>query len=446
MGKEVTSTKDLKRVLGFWDLMSVAIGQIIGAGIFAMVGVGIAMTGRSVTVAFMIAAIFVIIAAIPSIFVGGTIRLRGGMYTQAAVLVGEKFAGFYTIIFILTNLSIAMYAISFADYMLALVPGLNPKLISITVLTIFFIMNLFGVKGAAKLQNLMVIIMGIALTVFVCFGVPQVQPGFFDQPDFLTAGIGGLLSTSALLIFATGGANVVLNLGAEAKNPTRDIPIVIIVATIVVACFYGLITVVAGGVLPISEVANQPLTLVAAKILPYPLYVFFIIGGAMFALSTTLNATLGWVTKPIMQACVDGWLPTKFAVLNKQKTPYILLTFFYFLGMFPILTGWDIGAIASFIMVLYLLIGGIMIIGTLRLPKVAPVAWAKSKYKVPQWILVVTVSLAVGFTILQMYLLAGNLTPFELAMNVAIIIGALIYTFVRHRTGKVKMEVSFEDA
>ena len=48
MAKQGSSTKQLKQTLGFWDLMSTAIGQIIGAGIMTLLGSAIALTGRSV--------------------------------------------------------------------------------------------------------------------------------------------------------------------------------------------------------------------------------------------------------------------------------------------------------------------------------------------------------------------------------------------------------------
>ncbi len=118
------STKDLNRNLGRMDLMGMSIGQIIGAGIMSLTGVAISMTGRAVPLAFLIAAGFVIIMALASIVVGGTIRVRGGFYTQVGLLLGKKFSGLYILIFILTNISIAMYALSFADYMMSLVPGL----------------------------------------------------------------------------------------------------------------------------------------------------------------------------------------------------------------------------------------------------------------------------------------------------------------------------------
>ena len=60
-------------------------------------------------------------------------------------------------------------------------------------------------------------------------------------------------------------------------------PFVIILSTVVVAVFYAFMAVVTG-VLPIGCGTGTALSLVAAEILPGPLYVFFLIGGAMFAL------------------------------------------------------------------------------------------------------------------------------------------------------------------
>lgn len=45
--KNLSSTKDLKRVLGFWDLMAVGIGSIIGSGIMSLTGWGIDETAEA---------------------------------------------------------------------------------------------------------------------------------------------------------------------------------------------------------------------------------------------------------------------------------------------------------------------------------------------------------------------------------------------------------------
>ncbi len=107
-----SSTKDLKRVLGFWDLMSQAVGQIIGAGIMSLTGVAIAMTGRSVPISFILSAVLVLISSVPMILINATARFRGGQYSIVGSLFSKKYSGAYMIMFIMTNVSIAMYALS----------------------------------------------------------------------------------------------------------------------------------------------------------------------------------------------------------------------------------------------------------------------------------------------------------------------------------------------
>ena len=64
MSEKLTSTKDLKRVLGFWDLMAIATGAIIGSGIMSLTGIGIGRTGRSIFVAFIIGGFITLLAEI----------------------------------------------------------------------------------------------------------------------------------------------------------------------------------------------------------------------------------------------------------------------------------------------------------------------------------------------------------------------------------------------
>lgn len=67
----------------------------------------------------------------------------------------------------------------------------------------------------------------------------------------------------------------------------------------------------------------------------------------MFALLTTLNGTLSWVTRGLQAAARDGWLPEKVAEENKAGTPVILLMVFYAMGAIPILTGMDLTLISN---------------------------------------------------------------------------------------------------
>ena len=313
----ITSTKDLKRVLGRKELLAIAIGETIGAGVFALTGVVIGISDRSVVLCFLLSAILVMITAVPYIFAGGTVRLRGGQYTQAALFFGKKFAGIYIIIFLLSNVAMAIYAISFAEYLVSLIPALAgyTKLLALGVLTIIYVVNLLGVQTAAFWEKVMVLLMSVALTVFIVLGIGDVQPGYFQQPGWITGGVMGVLMGTALMQYAISGAYGVINFGAEAKNPTKDIPFVIIVSTLLVTLVYILVGFVAAGVLPLEQVGGQPLTAVATAIMPTWLLYFFVICGAGFALTTTLNAMLSWVTnrcckRPSTDGSPNGWAPS----------------------------------------------------------------------------------------------------------------------------------------
>ena len=445
-----SSTKDLKRTLGKKELMGIAIGQIIGAGIMSMMGVAIAMTGRSANLAFMLSAVFTMCTFFPSIFITSCIRMRGGMYTQMAIFAGDKWAGYYSVVYFITNMSLAMYALSFAQYAIALLPsGGSEKMIALIVGTAFFVLNYFGVDLMAKIQNLLVVVLVLSLSMFAVFGLPHVDlVNYFSNADglFLTDGIGGFLTATAYLGFATGGATVILGVSAECKNPTKDIPFVIIVSTVSVAILYGLVATTASGVLPVPEVANQPLTLVAAEILPKPLYIFFIVGGAMFALATTLNSQIMSCTKPVMQSCEDGWFPQSLASLSKYKTPWKILVIYYFILVVPILADLNIAQISSIVQILGYLNNLVLTITAMKLPKMFPEAWEKSQFHVPTPVFNTLMIITCAALLVQASFMLKSMTLQLIIFNVAVMAAGFIWAFYRTGTGKAKPTVSYEMA
>ena len=445
-----SSTKDLARTLGKKELMGIAIGQIIGAGIMSMMGVAIAMTGRSANLAFMLSAVFTMCTFFPSIFITSCIRMRGGMYTQMAIFAGDKWAGYYSVVYFITNMSLAMYALSFAQYALALLPtGGSQKVIALVVGTLFFILNYFGVDLMAKIQNLLVVVLLLSLTMFAVFGLPSVDfANYFSNADglFLSDGISGFLTAVAYLGFATGGATVILGVSAECKNPTKDIPFVIIVSTVSVAILYGLVATTASGVLPVPEVANQPLTLVAAEILPKPLYIFFIVGGAMFALATTLNSQIMSCTKPVMQSCEDGWFPHSLAALSKYKTPWKILIIYYVILVVPIVLELEIAQISSIVQILGYINNLVFTITAMKLPKMFPEAWEKSQFRVPTPVFNTLMIITCIAILIQASFMLKSMKLSLIVFNVAVMAAGFIWAFYRTGSGKAKPTVSYEMA
>lgn len=441
----LSSTKDLKRTLGFWDLMGAAIGQIIGAGIMSLTGVAIGMTGRTAPLAFVLSAVMVLISWYPLALINTTARFRGGQYSIIGSLLGEKYTGAYTVIFILTNISLSMYCLSFADYALPFLPFIPRKALALGILVILYSLNYHGVDKFAKFQNLIVVSLIVALTVFTVYGFGKLDPNYMDPTSLMPNGWLGLLRATAQLTFATGGAQVVANLSGEAKNPTKDIPKVMIVSTLIVAVLYAFMSTVAAGVFPVAKVANEPLTLVAEEILPKPLYVFFIIGGAWAALISTLNSQLASCTKPLMQAANDGWIPTKLAILHKKyRTPIYLLTIFFFVGFFPIIFNLNISIISKIVTTVQSVTNSMIALSLLYVAKKLPKQWEKSPFHLSQGKVKVLVTAAVAIFALQAILLGSAISLPILIGNIAVVIFAFIFAHVRYKTGNIKCERSYE--
>ena len=153
-----------------------------------------------------------------------------------------------------------------------------------------------------------------------------------------------------------------------AERPKKDIPFGMIGTTVVIIFVYLGVSIVASGTLPIDEVANQPLTLVAREILSGPFFTFFMICGPFMALTTTINSVYASYVQPIQAATHDGWFPKSFAATNRRGSPWKILTLCWLASMLPILLGWDITTIANTYILTDICIGIFMMVAIARLP------------------------------------------------------------------------------
>lgn len=195
--------------------------------------------------------------------------------------------------------------------------------------------------------------------------------------------------------------------------------------------------------LPVEQVANKSLSLVAESIMPKSLYIFFIVGGAMFSLLTTLNASIGWITRPVVQAANDGWLPKFMGNIHpKFKTPANALLLFYIIGIIPIMLDLDISIVSSSTVILTSVVKAILAFITIRMPFVMPELWEKSKFYISDGKLKFVCILGGLVATLQVVLLVVTSSRQEIIGNITILGFSIIYAILRDK--KVKMEVSYE--
>ena len=443
---------EIKRTLGRMDLMSIAVGQIIGAGVMVMSIAALGMTGRSVNIAFMVAAVFTVFSFFPTIFVSSVVRLKGGVYTQNILFVSETYAGFTQYIGLLGAVSLGMFAIGLTSYIGMLIPfvGQNQLPFSIFFLTIFFILNYFGTQWMARVQKFMFYFLVSALIIFTIFGLPKVQwAGYFGNELFnhplLDNGVVGLFEAAAYLTFATGGATVIVSFSAEAVDPKKDIPFVTISATLAIAFLYGLMATVIGGVLPPEEVlAAGNLAPIAKIILPTPLYYFFIIGGACFALGTTLNSTIASAFRPFATAAADGWFPMWLGRLNKFGVPTGYLIVRYAINAIVLAFGLNVSELGKWTLIIGNVTGFVTALSVLKLPKIFPEEWAKSPFHVSNGMMKVMLGGTAFVMALQASLNLRGLNAYIITVNiVTFIVGWGLATFMVKK-GKVHTKVSYE--
>ncbi|MBT5385197.1 MAG: amino acid permease [Kordiimonadaceae bacterium] len=395
----------LKKTLSFWDVFSIALGQVIGSGIMVLIGIGIEFTAYAVPFAFVLSATLSLIKQMPVVFMGSAMPATGGLYVYCKRVLGDKIGFFFLALLLITHILIALFALGFANYVAALIPALeeNIKFVALGILVVFYFVNLVGIRQAAALQKVMIVFLLVGLSTLIFFGIFEVDySNFTSKEKLFPSGWYGFALACVVMSFATGGAYYVSELGGEMKNPHRDLPRAIVFSTLIAACFFALVSIVAVGILPIEQTAGKTLSEVARTILPAPVYGAFIVGAGLFALATSINSTFSWATKSVLIACEDGWLPKGIAVVNKRfNTPHILLTILLVIGAAPILVDWDLtyiimlGSGLVFIYDIFPLIAAFLL--SKRLPKV----FAAAKLKMSEKTLKV-------FSVIGILILAGQ--------------------------------------
>jgi APA family basic amino acid/polyamine antiporter len=381
------SKSETQKLLGFWDLMGLSLGQIIGTGVVVLTGISISMTGQGAPWAFVLALAIVAIPTLCIAALGSAIPNTGGNYTYVRDLLGPKTSFVYLALLVAGQIILASFAIGFAEYAQALLPNLNMMLVAAGVMVACFIANLMGIKTAARFQNLMVLILIISLVLYIGFGLSHVDDfGAYTMPEkILPNGVGGFFAAAFLLRLSLVGSEFISEFGGEMKNPGKMIPLVMGLSLLIVTILYVGIGVVATGVLPIEQLQGENLAVVAKVIFSPAVYIAFIAGGVMVSLVTSLNAIFAWCTRGLYMATEDGWLPDKLAARNRFGTPYIFLSVFFLVGIVPILTGMTLDYVSILANTFGAIFGLFPVIALFNLSERNPQAYEKAPFKIPIW-------------------------------------------------------------
>lgn len=378
--------KDENKKLGRFDIFSLGVGGAIGSGIFVMLGLGIACTGRSISLAVLIGCLYMLLAYLYHPIMSSMFVLPGGDYDTKTMLMGPTLTGTNAFFTYLSGMAVSAYGLAVVGYVSMIFPsvGKYENIIALVILSLFFLSSVKGAKFVSMLVNIMTVILLASLGLFIIFGLPQVKPGYFTDDGFFLDGGAGFISAIAIMSFACQGTTMgPVSMMKETKNPRKVIPTTIILICIVVGLVYALIGIVASGVLPVEQVAGQDLSLVAKTIFPNWLYVIFILGGAVFAIATSMLGSIQMIRFPAEQVADDGWLPAFFKKRTNDGYPWVVMLLFYVIGAAPIILGFSIDSIISLYMIPAMLLNAYLNGALILMIKKYPKQWEQSIFKMP---------------------------------------------------------------
>ena len=374
--------------LNMLNIFGLGLGGAIGSGIFVLLGFGIAFTGRSIVLVCVGGCLFMLLAYMYNVIMSSMFVFKGGDYSQKALLFNPLMTGFSATMTLVNSMAMSSYALGIIGYIAAVFPGVEPytRPAAIIIMTLFFASSLKGSRFITILENVMTIILIAAIAIFVIFGLPQVRPDYFSNADggFFHGGFGGFISAIAIMGWACQGTTMApVSMVAVTNKPKKTIPVAILWITLALAAIYGVMSIVAAGVLPFDKVAGVNLGATAKAIFPNSIYILFILGGGVFAIATSLLGGIAMLRYPLMKIAEDGWLPPVFKKTTKSGYPWVIQLTFFLLSVLPILLGFSLDSIISLVMIPSMLMNVYLNIACITLPKKYPDQWKKCALRMP---------------------------------------------------------------
>jgi len=316
--------------LGVPELIAIALGGMVGGGIFTILGISVAMIGALTPLAIMIGGIFAGLAAYSYIKLGVYYRDEGATYsffrkTFPRSPFAASLIGWWVIFGYISTL--ALYAYTFASYAISGFAFSDTewvrKLLAGAVIGVFALINIWSVKGMGKVEDAMVYTKLVILVVisFVLINNSQATlPQLMEETG--DVGMLSILIVASLTFVAYEGFQLVINAVGEMESPERNIPRAIYAAIGLAITIYVVMAVGAILAIPFDEIiANQEYALAsgADNVLGH-LGTDLVIVGALLATSSAISGTVFGASRQMAVIASDGFFPEVLA-RRRDKIP-----------------------------------------------------------------------------------------------------------------------------
>ncbi|MGI9491937.1 MAG: amino acid permease [Geminicoccaceae bacterium] len=347
--------------LGLWMCTALVVGNMIGSGIF-LLPAALAAYGPISIGGWLITSTGAIVLALIFGRLARLVTKTGGPYAYSREGFGD-FAGFliawgYWIALWAGN---AAVAVAFSGYMAFLFPiiaesqiaGLAAALCAIWFLTW---VNARGVHEAGTIQLVTTILKVLPLFLIAAIGLSFVDPGRFQPLNVSDESNGAALAAcAALTLWAFLGLESATVPAGDVDQPEQTIPRATIFGTVLAAVVYILITIVAFGLVPLSELQGSSAPLAdVARVMWGAAGGTFVAIAACISTFGTLNGFMLLTGQVPLGSARDDLFPRVFARVSKAKTPVFALVVSSALASLLIAMNFTKGLVDQFVFIILL--------------------------------------------------------------------------------------------
>src|SRR5687767_3569638 len=363
----------LKRVMGAGDLIMLAIGAVIGAGIFSSIGTAAAGevladgtvvrygAGPALVLSFLLLGVVCALAGLCYAELSSMIPQAGSAYAYSYATLGELLAwviGWDLILeYAVGNIAVA---IAWSGYFTSLLSGFgiefpawlthgyrtallssNPEVhallqtapriagipvllnipAAVIVMAITWLLYI-GVKESTRANNVMVVVKLLVLGLFVGLGAMHIDPA--NYKPFAPNGWAGIHQGAAIVFFAYIGFDAISTAAEETKNPQRNMPLGILGGLAICTLIYVVVGIVATGLVPYQQLkAADPLA-EALQRAGLPTASAIVAFGAVVSITAVLLVFQYGQPRIFFAMARDGLLPAWASRVHpRYRTPHV---------------------------------------------------------------------------------------------------------------------------
>jgi len=363
-----SSHRKRNKSLGVPELIAIALGGMVGGGIFTILGISVSMIGVFTPLAIAIGGVIASLAAYSYVKLGVYYKDEGATYsfykkTFPASPFAASLIGWWVIFGYISTM--ALYAYTFASYAISGFAFTDNewirKLVAGAVILTFTLINIWSVKGMGKIEDIMVY---TKLTILIVISFLLINNSQTTLPVLLKSNnntdILSILIVASITFVAYEGFQLVINAVNEMENPERNIPIAIYSALFIAILIYVVMSFGAILAIPFDEIVkNKEYALASgSENLLGHWGTDLIVLGALLATSSAISGTVFGASRQMAVIAGDGYFPS-FLAKRVNHIPVFAIISMSVLAFLLVLAG-NLEVILEFGSVTFLLVSLLM--------------------------------------------------------------------------------------